>query len=83
MYDGASAAAWLEGRVVGIADDRCALCCSIAYGIREVDAFEEALHLLVECCSTDDYFIELSAKRCLYLIAYLLVNLLVDYGHVQ
>ena len=83
VYDRSSTASLLEGGVVGIADDRCTLCCSVAYGIWEAYAFEEALHLLVECCSADDYLVELSSECCPYLLAYLLVHLLVDDGHIQ
>ena len=69
--------------VVGIADNRRTLGSAITHGIRELDTFEELLHLLVECSTTDNDLIEASAKRVLDLLTDLLVYLTVEHRHVK
>ena len=72
-----------EVLVVGVADDGGAFCSTIAYGVGELDAVEERLYLLVECCAANDDLHEVATKRVDHLVTDGLAYLLVDDGHVE
>ena len=65
-----------------IADDGSALGGAITNGIGEVDFLQEFLHVLVECRTSDDDFVEVSTKGIHHLFADLLVHLPVDDRHL-
>ena len=69
--------------VVFIADDRRTLCGTIAHGVFETNAMQEALHLLVEGSTTDDNLVEVASEGLCHLFAYLLAHLLADDRHVE
>ncbi len=48
--------------VVLIADDRRTLCGTIAHGVFEANAMQEALHLLVEGSTTDNHLVEVASE---------------------
>ena len=62
-----TATAWNEVLVVGVADDRCTLCCSVSNGISESYLVQEVFYFLVESSTTDDYLVEVSTESLAYL----------------
>ena len=66
---------------VAVADNRRTLCGTIAYRVGELYLFQECLHLLVECSTSDDDLVELTAKGLDHLLAYLLTHFLGDDRH--
>ena len=69
--------------VVGKGDERSCLGGAVADGDGHSHAVEEFLDALIKRCSTYDY-LECVASECLhYTVAYVLLYLLVDDGHVQ
>ena len=81
MVGSLSARALHEGVPVAIADDWCTLGGSVAYRIGELYLFQECLHFLVECSTSDDDFVELATEGFDNLLTNLLADLLGNDGH--
>ena len=63
MYHGFSAATRGKGLPISVGDDGSTFCGTIANGIGELYAMEELFNFLIEGSTSDDDFIETSAKR--------------------
>ena len=67
--------AWVQSGCLPVveSDDWSTFCHTISYRIRELHALEECLNFLIECCTTDNDLIEVTAE-CLYKLCLDLVH---------
>lgn len=56
---------------------------SVCNGIGEAYLLQEAFHFGIERCSSDDYFIEITAEYFHCLFAHVSLDFIVDNGHPQ